>query len=90
MHQRFVSTPMDNKSVIYVSGIGLAYAKKLGQNGYTQASQLLVAYLQFQRNQQQFVNWLQQLTGGKPYYLNQAYCAMDEWYKQFGCLSQYQ
>ncbi|XP_071122395.1 barrier-to-autointegration factor 1-like isoform X1 [Mytilus edulis] len=80
--QHFVSSPMDMQSVTNVPGIGPTYAGRLAHNGITHPSQMYVIYVQCQRNQAQFVNRLNQLTGGHQNHMIFTYNGLNEWHKQ--------
>lgn len=82
-HDIFVSSPMGNKLVMALPGIGRTWGAQLTQNGFGHASQIFGQYLVLNQDKESFKSWLQQNCGIYPYYAGCVYSALREWSEQY-------
>ena len=75
-HYKFVNTPMINKSVRKIPGIGLNYGGALISKGFPKAHQVYGQFLILDMKSDRFMVWLQNVCGARDYYAWACYNAL--------------
>ena len=79
----FSSTPMGDKGVKDIPGIGEASAEKLREAGYTKAHMVLKKYVDCGRNEAEFLDWLNKEVKVGQQYARSCVDALKEWCNQY-------
>ena len=79
----FSSTPMGDKDVIDLPGIGGAGAKKLREAGYTKAHMVLGKYVSCRRDEAEFLYWLNKEIKVGQQYARSCVDGLKEWCNQY-------
>ena len=82
-HQSFVNSPMGNKSVTALPGIGEVWGQQLKAKGFGQASQIFGQYLVLAKDGVRFTSWIRQLCGIDEGRAWRVYSALEEWSQQY-------
>ena len=82
-HRSFTSEPISDKGVKSVPGIGVVYGERLKDAGFETAQSLLDEFLDLQRDEESFKQWLKDTCGANAKSQNECYFALDEWCNQY-------
>ena len=82
-HNCFVSSPMGDKSVTALPGIGRVMEDKLKQKGFEQASQIFGSFLMMKKDKDKFTGWLQTECGIGARYSERVQDALQEWSQHY-------
>ena len=82
-HRNFVQEPMENKSVTALAGIGDTLGKRLSRLGYDKAYSVLGQFLQLQKNEEKFVNWMKTKAGANSKQALDCFHCLSEWCDNF-------
>ncbi|XP_066563416.1 barrier-to-autointegration factor [Amia ocellicauda] len=78
-YSSFVSEPMLNKSVRAVPGVGDTLGRRLETKQYSQATNMLGAYLQNGGSEEKFTQWMKDTCGANKSQAARSHQALSEW-----------
>ncbi|CDW59182.1 barrier to autointegration factor [Trichuris trichiura] len=78
-HRDFVTESMAGKDVSAVAGIGEAYAKKLREEGFDEASVLFGQFLLLRKDEEKFADWLKEFAGVNTRHARACASCFAEW-----------
>ena len=89
----FVNNPIGDEPVECLPGIGSIFGKRLLDEGFGNASQVLEKFLEFDRDEELFTDWLGKICrrSSNHWQMIECYDGLNEWYRHFEskCISSY-
>ncbi|XP_072907596.1 barrier-to-autointegration factor-like [Hemitrygon akajei] len=82
-HRNFVSEPMGNKSVSALAGIGATLGRKLEEQGFDKAYEVLGQFLVLRKDDELFKDWLKDICGANSRQAGQCVFCLQEWCSAF-------
>jgi len=82
-HRNFVAEPMGEKPVTDLAGIGEVLGERLKVEGYDKAYVVLGQFLLLKKNQEDFQDWLKDLTQANVKQSGDCYQCLKDWCDAF-------
>jgi len=82
-HSNFVAEPMGDKPVTDLAGIGEVLGERLKKEGYDKAYVVLGQFLLLKKNQEDFQDWLKDLTQANSKQSGDCYQCLKDWCDAF-------
>jgi len=82
-HRNFVAEPMGDKPVTDLAGIGEVLGERLKKEGYDKAYVVLGQFLLLKKNQEDFQDWLKDLTQANSKQSGDCYQCLKDWCDAF-------
>ncbi|KAK2156827.1 hypothetical protein LSH36_204g05004 [Paralvinella palmiformis] len=82
-HRNFVSEPMGDKEVTELAGIGQVLGDRLKEKGFDKAYTVLGQFLVLKKNEEYFMDWIQDATRANKKQATDCYNCLKEWSDAF-------
>ena len=82
-HQNFIQEPMGEKEVTKLAGIGTAFGEELVNRGFDKAYVVLGQFLVLKKDEEKFIDWLEDLIGADRRNSSACYNCLQAWSDAF-------